>query len=61
MNAASAQVHAVFWGKDAFGRFEVHDPMELLKSIIRQAGFTVKYIFLFPLAEAKRTQRTTPD
>jgi hypothetical protein len=38
MYAASAQVHAVFWGKEAFGGLKVHGSMELLKSNIRQAG-----------------------
>jgi hypothetical protein len=39
MNAAPAQVHAVLWRKDAFGWLKVHGSMELLKTIIRQAGY----------------------
>jgi hypothetical protein len=38
MNAAPAQVHAVFGGKNAFGGLKMHGSMELPKTIIRQAG-----------------------
>jgi hypothetical protein len=47
MNAAPAQVHAVLWGKDAFGGLEVHGSMELLKASIRQAGFVDSVVFIF--------------
>jgi len=45
VNAATAQVHAVLWGKEAFGRLKVHGSMELLKTIIRQAGFATDYCY----------------
>jgi hypothetical protein len=38
MYAAPAQVHAVLWGKEAFGWLKVHGSMELLKTSMRQAG-----------------------
>jgi hypothetical protein len=34
MNAAPAQVHAVFGGKDAFSRFKVHGFMEAIKPLL---------------------------
>jgi hypothetical protein len=34
MNTAPAQVHAIFSGKEAFGRLKVHGLMELLKPLL---------------------------
>jgi len=36
MYAATAQIHAVLGGKDAFSWLKVHGSMELLKTSIRQ-------------------------